>query len=113
LVLVIIQFCRGSYRAGSFSRLCFGLIATGLIVLWTYVFVGGMTNINALIAVPGTPMQFDLTPYLQWFLLIMLIWSASIGLRYLIEYYRQRNQWLESRESWVVYGNAQEVPRGQ
>jgi hypothetical protein len=29
--------------------------------------------------------------------------------RYLIEYIRHRNQWLESRESWVVYGNTPET----
>jgi hypothetical protein len=109
VVLVIVQFCRGSYRAGSFSRLCFGLIATGLIVLWTYTFVNGMTRVNTLISVPGTPMQFDLTPYLQWFMIIMLVWSALVGLRYLIEYARHRNQWLESRESWVVYGTVTET----
>ncbi len=110
VVLVVVQFCRGSYRAGSFSRLCFGLIATGFIVLWTYTFVKGMTEINTLISVPDTPVQFDLAPFLQIFLIIMLIWSALVGVRYLIEYGRHRNQWLESRESWVVYGNATEPP---
>ena len=105
VVLVIVQFCRGSYRAGSFSRLCFGLIAAGFIVLWTYAFVNGMIRVNSLIDVPDTPIQFDLTPYLQWFLIIMLIWAAFKGVRYLIEYILHRNQWLESRESWVVYGN--------
>jgi hypothetical protein len=103
--LVIVQFCRGSYRAGAFSRLCFGVIATGFIVLWTNAFVGGMTRVNTLISVPDTPIQFDLTPYLQWFLIIMLVWAAFKGVRYLIEYILHRNQWLESRESWVVYGN--------
>jgi hypothetical protein len=105
VVLVIAQFCRGSYRAGSFSRLCFGFIVTGFIVLWTYTFFSGMTRINTLISVPDTPIQFDLAPYLQWFLIIMLIWAALKGVRYLIEYVRHRNHWLESRESWVVYGN--------
>jgi hypothetical protein len=109
LVLVIVQFCRGSYRAGSFSRLCFGLIATGIIVLWTYTFFNGMIRFNTLIGVPDTPIQFDLAPYLQWFLIIMLVWAALKGVRYLIEYIRHRNQWLESRESWVVYGNTPET----
>jgi hypothetical protein len=109
LVLVIVQFCRGSYRAGSFSRLCFGLIATGIIVLWTYTFFNGMIRFNTLIGVPDTPIQFDLAPYLQWFLIIMLVWAALKGVRYLIEYIRHRNQWLESRESWVVYGNTSET----
>ena len=110
VVLVIVQFCRGSYRAGAFSRLCFGLIATGLIVLWTFVFVSSMTRINTLFGVPGTPVQVDISPFLQLFLVIMVLWSAVVGLRYLIEYGRHRSQWLESRESWVVYGNEPLAP---
>ncbi len=110
VVLVIVQFCRGSYRAGAFSRLCFGLIATGVIVLWTFVFVSSMTRINTLFGVPGTPVQFDISPFLQLFLMIMLLWSALVGLRYLIEFGRHRRQWLESRESWVVYGNEPVAP---
>ena len=109
-LLVIVQFCRGSYRAGSFSRLCFGIIAAVLTVLWTYVFISGMTRINTLVELPGTSFQFDLSPFLQLFLIIMLLWSAIIGLRYLIEYGRHRTQWLDSRESCVVYGNEPVAP---
>ncbi|MDD1743465.1 MAG: hypothetical protein LUO85_02435 [Methanomassiliicoccales archaeon] len=113
VVLVVVQFCRGSYRAGAFSRLCFGAIAAVLIVLWTYVFFTGMTRVNTLFEVPGTPVQVDLSPFLQLFLIIMLIWSAVIGLRYLLEYGRHRSHWLESRESWVVYGNEPVAPSEQ
>jgi hypothetical protein len=113
VVLVVIQFCRGSYRAGSFSRLCFGLVAAVLIVLWTYVFVTGMISVNSLIAIPGTPVQIDLSPLLQIVLIIMLIWSAVVGIRYLIEYGLHRSQWLESRESCVVYGNEPVAPSEQ
>lgn len=113
VVLVIVQFCRGSYRAGAFSRLCFGLVATVFIVLWTYVFFTGMTSVNTSFAVPGTPVQVDLSPLLQLFLIIMLIWSALVGVRYLIEYGRHRSHWLESREGWVVYGNEPVAPSEQ
>jgi hypothetical protein len=113
VVLVVVQFCRGSYRAGSFSRLCFGLVAAVLIVLWTYVFITGMTSVNTLIAIPGTPVQIDLSPFLQIVLIIMLLWSAVVGIRYLIEYGLQRSQWLESRESCVVYGNEPVAPSEQ
>ncbi len=112
VVIVIVQFFRGSYRAGAFSRLCFGLIATVFIVLWTYAFFTGMIGVNTMISIPDTPVQIDMAPYLQLFLIIMLLWSALTGLRYLIEYGRHRTQWLDSRESSVVYGNEPVAPSG-
>jgi hypothetical protein len=100
-VLAGVMFVRGMWGPGAFSRLVFGLIAAFVDVIWTLVLIGGLTNINAEINIPGG-FSIDLTPFLNIILIIFVILAALTGVKYAFEYVRHREEWLRTRETRVV-----------
>jgi len=100
--MVVVQFWRNSWGRGAFSRLVFGLGATGVGVLWTIIFMGGLLTMNTQVGVPGTPFMFDISSYLQYVFIIMVVLSGLAGVKYFREFLRNRRFWLEDRDKGVV-----------
>ena len=106
--MVVVQFWRNSWGRGSFSRLVFGLGATGVGVLWTIVLLSGLMsmNTNVQIGIPGTGFALDisgqLNQALQYIFIIAIVLSCLAGVKYFREYLHNRRFWLEDRDKGVV-----------
>jgi hypothetical protein len=106
--MVVVQFWRNSWGRGSFSRMVFGLAATGLGVLWTIILLSGLMsmNTNVQIGIPGTGFALDisgqLNQALQYIFIIAIVFSCLAGVKYFREYLHNRRFWLEDRDKGVV-----------
>ena len=103
VAVVVVQFFRGMWGPGAFSRLAFGWVVAMLSVVWVYVFLSGLLNTSVTLQLPGTPINIDLSPYLNIVLIIFIVLSLLTGVRYTLEFLFNRARWAENRESLVVY----------